>query len=44
MGTSAKFIEVVKSRNNRRWKFEVYQNEQHAVHKLVADILDSVKM
>ena len=42
MGTSAKFIEVMKSRNNRRWKFEAYQKEQRAVHKLVADVLDGV--
>ena len=32
----------MKSRNNRRWKFEAYQKEQRAVHKLVADVLDGV--
>ena len=40
--SSPVFLGIMKLKNRRRWKFESYQKEQRAVHKLAAAILDGV--
>ena len=41
--TSSAFKNIMRLKNNRRWKFESYQKGQRAVHKLAADILEGVE-
>ena len=41
--TSDAFKQIMQLKNRRRWKFESYQKEQRAVHKLAAGVLNGIE-